>query len=102
MLKIMRDVNNGWFVVGAAILYVGVVFVFAAVGDLHEYIGFGMRSREKTCTLPFNGSLPALWWVRTRQNSVAQSVLDSVAMGQLTTRKMLHRSPMSDLNITNL
>ena len=44
---IMRHVYNGWFVVGVAGLDIGVV----AVGVLHEYIGFGMRSRAKTCVL---------------------------------------------------
>ena len=91
----MREVKSGWFVVGAVGLDVGVVVAAAAaaVGALHEYLGFEMRSRAKTCTLTFDGLLSALWEVRTQQNSVAHSVLDSVAMVQLTTRKMLHRSP---------
>ena len=49
----MRDVNNEWFVVGAASLDVGVDVVAAAVGAFNEYIGFGMQSRANTCVLTF-------------------------------------------------
>ena len=54
MSTLMRDVNNGWFVVNTAGLDVGVV------GAIHEYIGFEMQSRAKTCALTFGGLLIAL------------------------------------------
>ena len=85
----MRDVKNGWFLVGAGGLDVGVVVVAAAVGAPHEYIGFGMRSCTKTCALTFYGLVSAFCEVRTQRNSVVHSILDSAAMGHLTTLKML-------------
>ena len=95
MLSTYARCINGWFVVGAAGLDVGfvVIAVAAAVGALHKYIGLGMRSRAKMCVLTFDVLISVLWEVRTQQNSVAHSVLDSVAMRQFITLKMLHRSP---------
>ena len=97
-VQLRKDVNNGWFVVGAGGLDVGVVDVAADVGSIHEYISFGMRSRAKMCAFTFNGLLSTLWEVRNQQNSMAHYVLNSLAMGQFTARKMLHRSPYVRIN----
>ena len=72
-------------------LKVGIVVVAANVGAHHEYTGLGIQSRAKACALTLDGLISALW-VRNLQKSIEHSVLDSVAMGQLTTHKMLHRS----------
>ena len=56
-LYLVQDVNNEWFVVGAAGLDVGVVVVATAFGTLHEYTGRDRNTvaREDVCI--------DFWWI---------------------------------------